>query len=56
VGFLAMAPVRVVRRSRGVDGCQSGCSSISYRLFLGGGVCGLRRCRSAICEYIGEGN
>jgi len=23
--------------------------------FLGGGVCGLRRCRSAICEYIGEG-
>jgi len=55
VGFLAVARVSVVRRNRGMDGCQSGCSSIFYRLFLGGGVCGLRRCRSAICEYIGGG-
>ena len=23
--------------------------------FLGGGICGLLRCRSAICGYIGEG-
>jgi len=31
-----------------MDGCQSRWSSTFYRLFLGGGVCGLRRCRSAI--------
>ena len=38
VGFLAVARVRVVRRNRGVvDGCQSGCSSIFYRLFFVGG-------------------
>jgi hypothetical protein len=50
-----VARVRVVRRNRGVvEGCQSGCSSIFYRLFLGGGrggeggVCGLRSCRSAV--------
>jgi len=46
--FLAVARVRVIGWNRGVGGCQSGCSSIFYGLFLGGGVCGLRRCRSAI--------
>jgi len=45
---LAVARVCVVRWNRGMDGFQSGCSSIFYRLFLGGGVCGLWRCRSAI--------
>ena len=45
---MAVAHVRVVRRNRGVDGCQSICSSIFYRLFLGGGVCGLQKCRSII--------
>jgi len=29
-----MTCVRVVKRNRGVDGCQSGCSSILYRLFF----------------------
>jgi len=55
VVFLAVARVRVIRLNPGVDGCQSGCSSIFCRLLFGRGVCGLRRCRSAICEYIGEG-
>jgi len=48
VGFLAVARVRVVRRNRGVDGCQSRWSSVFYRLFFRWGVCGLRRCWSVI--------
>ena len=39
VGFiLAVAHVRIVRRNRGVDGCQSRWSSVFYRLFFLGGV------------------
>ena len=48
VGWLAVVRVRVVWRNRRVDGCQSRRSSVFYRLFLGGGVFGLRRCRSAV--------
>ena len=31
-----VAHVRIVRRNRGVDGCQSRRSSVFYCLFLGG--------------------
>jgi len=37
-GFLAGAAFAEVRQNRGVDGYQPRCSSIFYRLFLGGGV------------------
>jgi hypothetical protein len=52
---MAVARIRVIRRNRGMEGANPDGLLYSTASFLGGGVCGLQRCRSAICEYIGEG-